>query len=183
MSLNILDHVGLAYQPIWGAKRQLAAVRLRVRAFHPESVDAAHLLQLLSSERQPHTPPLLVSFVDRALLLQALSVSPQEGIWLELPDEGDFATDELRQHIQFARRMGHQLVQCGPLARAAQGVGAGRQRFVSSDRTPRDIPLVIRHIHCRRCVNHAVFEGEVFGLEGLKKRIDHRVFSYFGSIK
>src|SRR5574343_1248490 len=115
MSLNILDHVGLAYQPIWGAKRQLAAVRLRVRAFHPESVDAAHLLQLLSSERQPHTPPLLVSFVDRALLLQALSVSPQEGIWLELPDEGYFATDELRQHIQFARRMGHQLVQSGPL--------------------------------------------------------------------
>ena len=47
-------------------------MRLRVRALHTESVDAAHLLQLLSIERQPHTPPLLVSFVDRPLLLQAL---------------------------------------------------------------------------------------------------------------
>ena len=27
MSLNILDHVALAYQPIWGAQRQLVAVR------------------------------------------------------------------------------------------------------------------------------------------------------------
>ena len=26
MSLNILDHVALAYQPVWGAQRQLAAV-------------------------------------------------------------------------------------------------------------------------------------------------------------
>lgn len=117
MSLNILDHLALAYQPIWGAQRQLAAVRLRVHALHAESVDAAHLLQLLASERQPHTPPLLVSFVERPLLLQALAISPQEGIWLELPDDGDFSTDELRQHVLFARRMGHQLVQCGPLAR------------------------------------------------------------------
>lgn len=121
MSLNILDHVGLAYQPIWGAQRQLAAIRLRVRALNTESVDAAHLLQLLLIERQTHTPPLLVSFLDRSLLLQALSLSPQEGIWLELPDEGGFATEELRQHIALARRMGHQLVQCGPLARARPG--------------------------------------------------------------
>lgn len=122
MSLNILDHLALAYQPIWGARRQLAAVRLRVCALHIESVDAAHLLQLLSVERQPHTPPLLVSFVDRPLLLQALGMTPQEGIWLELPDEGDFVTDELRQHTLLARRMGHHLVQCGPLARAPRGV-------------------------------------------------------------
>ena len=123
MSLNILDHLGLAYQPIWGAQRQLAAVRLRARALHTESVDAAHLLQLLASERQPHTPPLLLSFVERPLLLQALSISPQEGIWLELPDEGEFVTEELREHMLLARRMGHQLVQCGPLARVPRGVG------------------------------------------------------------
>ncbi len=146
MSLNILDHVGLAYQPIWGAKRQLAAVRLRVRAFHPESVDAAHLLQLLSSERQPHTPPLLVSFVDRALLLQALSVSPQEGIWLELPDEGDFATDELRQHIQFARRMGHQLVQSGPLARVPSGADGAASAMYLLDLWPEDVAQALRSV-------------------------------------
>ena len=125
MSLNILDHVGLAYQPIWGAQRQLAAIRLRVCALHAESVDAAHLLQLLLAERQTYTPPLLVSFVDHSLLLQALALSPQEGLWLELPDDGGFATSEMREHIALARRMGHQLVQCGPLARAQPNEAPG----------------------------------------------------------
>lgn len=148
MSLNILDHVALAYQPIWGAQRQLAAVRLRVRALHVESVDAAHLLQLLSAERQPHTPPLLVSFVERPLLLQALAVSPQEGLWLELPDDAAFATDELRQHILFARRMGHQLVQCGPLARVPSGEGAAGAApgMYLLDLWPEDVAQALRSV-------------------------------------
>lgn len=148
MSLNILDHLGLAYQPIWGAQRQLAAIRLRVRALHAESVDAAHFLQLLSVERQPHTPPLLVSFVDRPLLQQALAVSPQEGIWLELPHEGDFATDELRQHVLFARRMGHQLVQCGPLARVASASPAdgGAPAMHLLDLWPEDVAQALRSV-------------------------------------
>lgn len=148
MSLNILDHLGLAYQPIWGAQRQLVAVRLRVRALRPEVVDAAHLLQLLSAERQPYTPPLLISFTDRPLLLQALAISPQEGIWLELPDEGEFVTDELRQHVQFAQRMGHQLVQCGPLARAAQGVAAAGRSLPMHllDLWPEDVAQALRSV-------------------------------------
>lgn len=146
MSLNILDHLALAYQPIWGAQRQLAAVRLRVRALHTDSVDAAHLLQLLSVERQPHTPPLLVSFVDRSLLLQALAISPQEGLWLELPDEGDFVTDEVRQGILLALRMGHQLVQCGPLARVPRGSaadGRGPAKYLL-DLWPEDVAQALR---------------------------------------
>lgn len=145
MSLNILDHVGLAYQPIWGARRQLAAIRLRVCALHAESVDAAHLLQLLSSECQPHTPPLLVSFVDRALLWQALNLAPFEGLWLELPDDGDFATTELRQLIPLARRMGHHLVQCAPLARAQiEGSAAAPQCLL--DLWPEDVAQALRSL-------------------------------------
>ena len=36
-----------------------------------------------------------VRFIGRrALVLQALDMSPQEGLWIELPDDGDFATDD-----------------------------------------------------------------------------------------
>ena len=141
MSLNLLDHLALAYQPIWGPQRQLAAVRLRARALNPESVDAAHLLQLLASERQPHTPTLLVSFADRPLLLQALERSPLEGIWLELPYEGDFAASDLRERVALARRMGHQLVQGGPLAQADRGPGAPMHLL---DLWPEDVALALR---------------------------------------
>jgi hypothetical protein len=141
MSLNLLDHLALAYQPIWGPRRQLAAVRLRARALHPDSVDAAHLLQLLASERQPHTPTLLVSFTDRPLLLQALERSPCEGIWLELPYEGDFAASDLREKVARARRMGHQVVQSGPLAQADRGPGAPMHLL---DLWPEDVALALR---------------------------------------
>ncbi|WP_342131945.1 HDOD domain-containing protein [Hydrogenophaga sp. OTU3427] len=148
MSLNILDHLALAYQPVWGPQRQLAAVRLRVCALHPESVDASHLLHLLAEERQPHTPVLLVSFVDRALLLQALEMSPQEGVWIELPDEGEFVTEDLRQRTALARHMGHQLVQCAPLARvreralAAQGQVAPGMHLLHL--WPEEVALALR---------------------------------------
>ena len=52
MSLNLLEHVAFAYQPIWGASRQLTGVRLRVRALAPDSVDAVHLLELLAEGSQ-----------------------------------------------------------------------------------------------------------------------------------
>ncbi|MCU0930988.1 MAG: hypothetical protein MUE43_04125, partial [Serpentinimonas sp.] len=88
MSLNILSNVALAYEPVWGPSRQLEAVRLRVRTLHPESVDAAHLLGLLSEEWSAESPPLIVSFTERGLLNQALLLSPFDHIQLELPDLG-----------------------------------------------------------------------------------------------
>lgn len=121
MSLNLLDHLALAYQPIWGRERQLLAVRLRVRALHLESVDAGHFMQLLHAEREPGSPPLLLSFVDRALVLQALEMSPMDGLWIELPDEGSQVASDMRERVALARRMGHRLVQCAPLARADAG--------------------------------------------------------------
>lgn len=117
MAFNLLEHVAFAYQPIWGQNRQLAGVRLRVRALHTESVDAAHLLHVLGNEWSERSPFLLVSFADQPQLLQALSVNPHEALWLELPDWGDFTPPEALEAVALAHRMGHRLVQCAPLER------------------------------------------------------------------
>ncbi len=118
MAFNILAHLTLAYQPIWGRTRQLEAVRLRVRALHPESVDAAHLLNLLQNEWADRSPALVVSFADRELLLQALALQAVPRLWLELPDLGDFAPPEYHQALAAAAASGHQLLQISPLSRA-----------------------------------------------------------------
>lgn len=131
MAFNILEHVAFAYQPIWGQNRQLAGVRLRVRALHTESVDAAHLLHVLGNEWSEQAPFLLVSFVDQPQLLQALSVKPHDAIWLELPDGGEFTPPEMVDAVASARRMGHRLVQQCPLERARpSGSGNGPWRYL-----------------------------------------------------
>ncbi|HEX5806610.1 MAG TPA: HDOD domain-containing protein [Macromonas sp.] len=132
MAFNILEHVAFAYQPIWGQNRQLAGVRLRVRALHTESVDAAHLLHVLGNEWSERAPFLLVSFADQPQLLQALSVNPHDAIWLELPDAGDYTAPAMVDAIALARRMGHRLVQQVPLerARALLNHGNGHWRLL-----------------------------------------------------
>lgn len=132
MAFNILEHVALAYQPIWGHARQLVGVRLRVRALHLESVDAAHFLNLLSNEWSEQSPFLLVSFADQPQLQQALAFRPFPSIWLELPDMGDFTPVELVDAIVQARSKGHRLVQCAPLARAkpVPNTGVGALRYL-----------------------------------------------------
>lgn len=126
MSLNILSNVALAYEPVWGPSRQLEAVRLRVRTLHPESVDAAHLLGLLSEEWSAESPPLIVSFTERGLLNQALLLSPFDHIQLELPDLGPAPPPEFVQRIGPARKLGHRFVQQTPLARARPDATEGR---------------------------------------------------------
>ncbi len=120
MAFNILAHLTLAYQPIWGRTRQLEAVRLRVRALHPESVDAAHLLHLLQNEWAERSPTLVVSFADRELLVQALALASVPRMWLELPDLGDFAPPDYHEALASAAQRGHHLLQISPLSRASQ---------------------------------------------------------------
>lgn len=132
MSLNLLEHVAFAYQPIWGASRQLTGVRLRVRGLHPDSVDAGHLLELLGNAWSDQSPFLLVSFAEQGLLRQALVVSPVEGLWLEVPDVGDAPPPGWPEMLQRAQRMGHRLVQEAPLARAraTPATGPGQHRYL-----------------------------------------------------
>ncbi len=119
MALNILDHVAIAYQPVWGRTRQLVAVRLRVRALDPDSVDAAHLLHLLEGEWSESAPTPIVAFADRQLLSQALVLAPSERVWLELPDPSLVAADDLTERAAQAARQGHRLVCPAPLSQAA----------------------------------------------------------------
>lgn len=132
MALNILEHVALAYQPIWGAKRQLIGVRLRVRALHPESVNAPALLKLLSDEWSIDSPFLLVSFAEVGPLKQALSVNPHDHVWLEIPDFGDNVPPGLADTVILGYRMGHRLVQEAPLSRAKvmPAIGIGTHRYL-----------------------------------------------------
>ena len=50
---------------------------------------------------------------------------------------------------------------------------AGSEGFIRPNCAARDIAFVIRHVHRRRRMDHAVFEGQVLGLERLKKRVGH----------
>lgn len=118
MALNILEHVAIAYQPIWGNRRQLIGARLRVRAVHPESVNAPLLLKFISDELTAESPFLVVSFSEAGFLREALSVSPHDHIWLELPDFGENIPSGLMEAVARSLRMGHRLVQEAPLARA-----------------------------------------------------------------
>jgi len=132
MALNILEDVSLAYQPIWGSKRQLVGVRLRVRALQPATFNAPQLLSLLSGEWSADAPFLLVSFADIGSLRQTLAVNPVDHIWLELPDMGNDAPSGLADAAAYAYRMGHRLVQESPLARARPlpVIGQGVHRFM-----------------------------------------------------
>lgn len=118
MALNILEHVAIAYEPIWGNRRQLIGARLRVRAVHPESVNAPLLLKFISDELTAESPFLVVSFSEAGFLREALSVSPHDHIWLELPDWGEKTSSGLIEAVAKALRMGHRMVQEAPLDRA-----------------------------------------------------------------
>ncbi len=183
MSLNILDHLALAYQPIWNARRQLAAVRLRVLGLHPQVLDAGLLLQVLESEHVPGAPALLVSFADRDLLAQALSRNAHEGIWLELPDEGEFTTGQMRQQAAQAKTSGHVLVQAAPLARGQVATGrlpdhlltlwpeqAAQALAASAAHRPFESPVlagqIYQHVGSRALADHCLDEARAWGLCG-----------------
>lgn len=184
MSLNLLEHVVFAYQPIWGASRQLVGVRLRVRALDPDSVDAAHLLELLSNAWSEQAPFLLVSFVEHSLLRQALVVTPHDGLWLEIPDFGDAVPPGLPEALARAQRMGHRLVQEAPLARArpTPAIGPGVHRYLlhlwpeqaeqalhameHNGRSPLMSGQLYRDLGQRRLVAHALDACQAWGVCG-----------------
>ncbi|NIC43656.1 HDOD domain-containing protein [Aquabacterium sp. A08] len=184
MSLNLLEHVAFAYQPIWGASRQLTGVRLRVRALAPDSVDAVHLLELLANAWSDQAPFLLVSFVEQSLLRQALVVSPHDNLWLEIPDFGDTPPPGLPEAVARAHRMGHRLVQDAPLARArplpATGPGVHRyllhlwpeqvvqaqQALAQAGRSPLLSGQLYRDLGQRTLAVHALDQRQAWGVVG-----------------
>lgn len=175
MSLNILDHLTLSYQPIWGRDRELAAVRLRVHALHPDVLDAAHFLQILETEHAPGAPLMLVAFDDRRMLGQALSLSPHENIWLELPDEGDFTTEAMRQQALVARRMGHTLLQSGPLARAlvVQGNRPSCLLHLWPEQVAQALQAAAARGEGRKDVTSPVIAGQVYQHVGSRVLAEH----------
>lgn len=118
MPLNILDHLTLAYQPVWGRSRQLVAVRLRVHALQPESVDASRLMQLIGSEWTSESPVMILSMDQAPLLAQALASDPVPGVWVECPDMSDQPWEMLNDQVVAARQRGLRVLRAGRLGAA-----------------------------------------------------------------
>ncbi len=112
---TVLDSVAMAYVPLWSRARDLAGVRLCVRAIHPEGVDANHLLQAIGEDWPEGAPPLLLSFQTPRLLQQALACAPIRNTSLEVP-AAMFTGDETLARLSAAQRRGHQLVRHGDFA-------------------------------------------------------------------
>ncbi len=132
MSLNLFEHVALAYQPIWGLNRQLTGVRLRLHALSPAAVDAAHLLTLLANVWSDQSPTLVLSFSQTGLLKQALLSEPLDGVWLEVPDFGDAEPAGMVAALAQAHARGHRLVHDAPLrhARVWPATGPCQHRYL-----------------------------------------------------
>lgn len=109
---TVLDSVAMAYVPLWNRARELAGVRLCVRAIHPEGVDAHHLLQAIGDDWPEGAPPLLLSLQTPRLLQQALACPPVLNTLLEVP-AALFGAQETLARLSLARRNGHLLVRHG----------------------------------------------------------------------
>ncbi|NCT96876.1 MAG: HDOD domain-containing protein [Comamonadaceae bacterium] len=109
---TVLDSVAMAYVPLWSRARELAGVRLCVRAIHPEGVDAHHLLQAIGDDWPEGAPPLLLSLQTPRLLQQALACPPVRNTLLEVP-ASLFGAQETLARLSLARRNGHLLVRHG----------------------------------------------------------------------
>ena len=57
---TVLDSVAMVYTPLWNRARELAGVRVAVRATHPRGVDAPHLLQAIGEDWPEGAPPLVL---------------------------------------------------------------------------------------------------------------------------
>ena len=121
MVQSVLDSVAMAYQPVWGRRRRLAAVRLAVHAVQPALVDAAHVMQTLGEDWPAGAPVLIVSFASPALQQQALRCAPVHHSWIEV-DAQPFSEPESLARLAVAARSGHQLLRRAPLA-AVRGEG------------------------------------------------------------
>ncbi len=121
ISHTVLDSIALGYEPVWNRARELAAVRLGVRAVHPESVDAAHLMQALGDDWPASAPVLILSVDSPRLLQQALACAPVQNTWLEVPAALFEQPDTLARLTAGARR-GHRLLRRTDVA-AVRGEG------------------------------------------------------------
>lgn len=109
VSHTVLDSIALGYEPVWNRARELAAVRLGVRAVHPESVDAAHLMQALGDDWPANAPVLILSVDSPRLLQQALACEPVHNTWLEVPATL-FEQPETLARLTAGARRGHRLL-------------------------------------------------------------------------
>ncbi|WP_066272491.1 HDOD domain-containing protein [Hydrogenophaga palleronii] len=115
ISHTVLDSIALGYEPVWNRARELAAVRLGVRAVHPESVDAPHLMQALGDDWPESAPVLILAIENPRLLQQALTCEPVHNTWLEVPGEL-FEQVETQARLAQAARRGHRLLRRTDLA-------------------------------------------------------------------
>jgi EAL and modified HD-GYP domain-containing signal transduction protein len=115
MSKSVLDSVAMAYQPVWNRRRRLAAVRVCVMATRPESVDAAHVMQVLGEDWPAGAPLLIVSFQSPDLQWQATRCPPVHHTWIELGPE-PFTEPGRLAALAVAVRGGLQLLRRLPLA-------------------------------------------------------------------
>lgn len=115
MSRTVLDSVALGYEPVWNRSRELAAVRLGVRAVHPESIDAAHLMQALGDDWPENAPVLILSVESPKLLQQALACAPVHNTWLEVP-ASEFEQPDTLARLNTAAKRGHRLLRHTDLA-------------------------------------------------------------------
>ncbi|MDR7094368.1 hypothetical protein J2X09_002109 [Hydrogenophaga laconesensis] len=115
MSHTVLDSVALGYEPVWNRSRELAAVRLGVRAVHPESIDAAHLMQALGDDWPESAPVLILSVESPKLLQQALACPPVHNTWLEVP-AALFEQPDTLARLNTAAKRGHRLLRHTDLA-------------------------------------------------------------------
>ncbi|MGQ2922407.1 MAG: HDOD domain-containing protein [Hydrogenophaga sp.] len=112
---TVLDSIALGYEPVWNRARELAAVRLGVRAVHPESVDAAHLMQALGDDWPATAPVLILSIDSPRVLQQALVCPPVHNTWLEVP-ASQFEQPETLARLNAAAQRGHRLLRHADLA-------------------------------------------------------------------
>ena len=112
---TVLDSVAMVYTPLWNRERELAGVRVAVRATHPRGVDAPHLLQAIGEDWPEGAPPLVLALQTPRLLQQALSCPPVRNTWLEVPAVLFNAPDTLTR-LSLAQRRGHQLMRHGDFA-------------------------------------------------------------------
>lgn len=167
---TVLDSVAMAYQPLWNRQRELAGVRLCVRAIHPEGVDASHLLQAIGEDWPEGAPPLLLALLTPRLHHQALDCPPIRNTWLEVPAT-QFGPQETLARLSIAQRKGHQLVRSGALS-TLSGLSTppinhrNLLRVTATDRFEALPGQLLEGLTTQAGVRHALDEAEVAAVLG-----------------
>lgn len=176
---TVLDSIALGYEPVWNRARELAAVRLGVRAIHPEAVDAAHLMQALGDDWPESAPVLILSVDSPRLLQQTLACEPVHNTWIEVPGS-QFEQPETLARLNAAARRGHRLLRHTDLESVRDQITAPADarsmvRLSTADAqqllgTPRPrLPLqdrVVEGVASQVLARHCLDEAGAWGLLG-----------------